>query len=296
VEDAASALWPIDWQWLERLEREEYLANDDAPPARQVKSYRSIWISDLHLGTPRCQATNLVDFLRHCQVENLYLVGDIVDGWVWGRFWYWSAAQSAVVKQITRLHRLGARVVFLPGNHDEFSGDLVQSLFGPVPVVANLIHRTAEGRRMLVVHGHQFDGSLNPNRLLSVMGSQAYAAALRVDNWYNNQRLELDRVRRSLGVYVKTRLKRAVQYLTDFDDRAVLRAVREHKADGIICGHIHRAEQRQIGGIQYFNDGDWVESSSAVVEEQDGALRVVRWDAENACQEVTESLNETVVA
>ncbi len=196
---------------------------------------------------------------------------------MWGPSWYWSAAQSAVVQEVARLYRLGVRVVFLPGNHDEFSSDLVQSLFGPVPIVTELIHRTAEGRRMLVIHGHQFDGSLNPNRLLSVMGSQAYTTALRIDRWYNSHRLELDRRHGALAIYFKDRLRKAVQYLTDFDDRSVLRTVRQHNADGVICGHIHRAEQRQIDSVWYFNDGDWVESCSAVVEEHDGALRVVRW-------------------
>jgi UDP-2,3-diacylglucosamine pyrophosphatase LpxH len=247
--------------------------------ARRTRRYRAIWISDLHLGTPRCQARPLLDFLRHCQPENLYLVGDIVDGWVWGPSWYWSPAQSAVVDEVARLYRLGVRVVFLPGNHDEFSHDLVQSLFGPVAIAEKLIHRTAEGRRMLVIHGHQFDGSLNPNRLLSVMGTQAYTTALRIDKWYNSHRLELDRRHGALAIYFKDRLRKAVQYLTDFDDRSVLRTIRQHNADGVICGHIHRAEQRQIDSIWYLNDGDWVESCSAVVEEHDGALRVVRWTA-----------------
>ncbi|MGZ6176196.1 MAG: UDP-2,3-diacylglucosamine diphosphatase [Candidatus Binataceae bacterium] len=158
-----------------------WLTHAAAPPAATTNYYRSIWISDLHLGTPRCKAEALYDFLRHHQADNLYLVGDIVDGWVLGPSWYWSEAQTAVVQEVAAWHRRGTRVVFLPGNHDEFSADLVQSFFGPISVLNEVIHRTAEGRRMLVIHGHQFDGSLNPNRWFLRMGHQAYLTAMRVD-------------------------------------------------------------------------------------------------------------------
>lgn len=249
-----------------------------ARSATKTNYYRSIWISDLHLGTPRCKAEALYDFLRHHYAENLYLVGDIVDGWIPGRSWYQSAAQSAVIEEISLWHRRGSRVVFLPGNHDELSTDIVHSLFGSISVENELIHRTAEGRRILVIHGHQFDGSLNPNRWLPRMGNRAYLTALRVDRWYNNRSMRHGERNSPMSAYLKRGIKRALEYVTDFSDRAVFETARRHKADGVLCGHVHRPEQRFIGPIWYINDGDWVSSCTAVVEHQTGALTLLRWD------------------
>ncbi len=247
-----------------------------APAATTTSYYRSIWISDLHLGTPRCRAEALLDFLRHHEAENLFLVGDIVDGWIPGPAWHHSPAQNAVVEEIASWARRGTRVVFLPGNHDESSTDIVRSLFGRIPVVNELIHRTAEGRRMLVIHGHQFDGSLNPNRLLQKMGNQAYLAALRLDRWFSGGATPRDGDESRLAC-LKVGVRRAVEYLTDFSDRAVSEAARRHKADGVICGHIHRPEQRKIGSVWYINDGDWVSSCTALAENRNGVLALLQW-------------------
>jgi UDP-2,3-diacylglucosamine pyrophosphatase LpxH len=249
-----------------------------APPATTTNYYRSIWISDLHLGTPRCKAKALYDFLRHHQADNLYLVGDIVDGWVLGPSWYWSPAQTAVVKEIEAWHRRGSRVVFLPGNHDALSAELIQSFFGSIPVLSELIHHTAEGRRMLVIHGHQFDGSLNPNRWFFRMGNQAYLTAMRIDRWYNGIAISRRESKGPLSSYLKEGIKKAVEYITDFSDHAVSETVRRHHADGVICGHVHRPEQRLIGSIWYINDGDWVHNCTAVVEHRNGVLALLRWD------------------
>ncbi len=259
-------------EWAERLTRAA------APPAATTNYYRSIWISDLHLGTPRCKAEALCDFLRHHRADNLYLVGDIVDGWVLGPSWYWSAAQTAVIEEIAAWRQRGTRVVFLPGNHDEFSADLVQSFIGPVPVLSELIHQTADGRRMLVIHGHQFHGSLNPNRWFLRMGNQAYLTAMRIDRWYNGEGRPRRQRNGQLSSYLKGGLKKAVEYLTDFSDRAVSEAARRYKVDGVICGHVHRPEQRLIGSIWYINDGDWVSSCTAVAEDRNGVLALLRWD------------------
>ena len=256
----------------------EWLTDVAASPATKTNYYRSIWISDLHLGTPRCKAEALYGFLRRHQADTLYLVGDIVDGWVTGPSWYWSPAQAAVVEEMAAWHRRGTRVVFLPGNHDALSTELVQSLFGPIPVLNELIHRTAEGRRMLVIHGHQFDGSLNPNRWMLRMGNQAYLTAMRIDRWYNGDGAQRREHKGPLSGYLKERVRRAVEYLTDFSDRAVGEAVHRHKADGVICGHIHRPEQRLIGSIWYINDGDWVTNCTAVAEDRNGVLALLRWD------------------
>lgn len=240
-----------------------------------VKAYRSIWISDLHLGTQRFQAAALLDFLVHHEAENLFLVGDIVDGWNRGPGWYWSAAQTAVAEELRAWARRGTRVTLLPGNHD-MSAELAEVLLGFTFAEPEMIYRTGEGRRMLVIHGHQFDRALAAGRFWQ--GGQAYAMAQRIHEWYGRDWDERRQRPRSFSAYFRYRLKRAVQYLTDFDDRAIFEAVRERKADGIICGHSHRPEQRLIGPVWYINDGDWVASRTALVEKWDGSLQLLRWD------------------
>jgi UDP-2,3-diacylglucosamine pyrophosphatase LpxH len=240
-----------------------------------VKSYRSIWISDLHLGTHHFQATALLDFLVHHEAENLFLVGDIVDGWNRGPGWYWSAGQTAVAEELRAWARRGTRITLLPGNHD-LSAELAEELLGLSFDEPELIYRTGEGRRMLVIHGHQFDRALAAGRFWQT--GQGYAMAQRIHQWYGRDWEERRERSCSLAAFFRYRLRRAVEYLTDFDDRAIFEAVRERKADGIICGHIHRPEQRLIGPVWYINDGDWVESRTALVEKWDGSLQLLRWD------------------
>jgi UDP-2,3-diacylglucosamine pyrophosphatase LpxH len=243
----------------------------------QRSYYRAIWISDVHLGTRACKATALLSFLRNHIAETLYLVGDIVDGWNWGPAWHWSPAQQELVDEIVQWRRIGVNVVFLPGNHDEAKVGLVEDLIGPVSSPSSLIHATADGSRMLVIHGHQFDGSLNLNRLLPKIGSGAYGRAQRIHDWYNRKSEQGSDEGRSLSDYLREPARKAIEFLTDFRDRAVLAAARDHKADGVICGHIHRSDHRQIGNVLYVNDGDWVHNRTAVVEERDGSLQVLRW-------------------
>ena len=243
----------------------------------QAKYYRTIWISDLHLGTRACKAGSLLDFLRHHIAESLYLVGDIIDGWNWGPSWHWSPAQQQLVDEIVQWRCRGANVVFLPGNHDEPRLSLVEELFGPLPSTSSLIHTTADGARMLVTHGHQFDGSLNPNRLLPMIGTHAYARAQRVHDWYHRQSAPGGDGGRSLSDFFRYPARKCIEFLTDFRDRAVLAAARDHRADGVICGHIHRSDYRPIGTVLYVNDGDWVQNCTALVEQQDGTLQLVRW-------------------
>jgi UDP-2,3-diacylglucosamine pyrophosphatase LpxH len=244
---------------------------------RSVSYHRAIWISDLHLGTRRCKARALLDFLVKHRSEVLYLVGDIIDGWNLGRAWYWCTTQGAVVEQIATWSRHGGRVVFLPGNHDESSVGVVRELLGAaVSFRPHLIHKSIEGRRMLVIHGHQFDGTFNPNRWNWLIGSRTYGAVQRFNEWYSPGD-HADR-RDPLLAKLRARVRRAVEFITDFGERAVVAAAREHKADGVICGHIHRAEKKMIGDIRYINDGDWVHSCSALVEDFDGGLRLVEYD------------------
>ena len=247
--------------------------------ATTPKSCRSIWISDFHLGTHGCKADALLDFLRNHQAENLYLVGDIVDGWNAGPSWYWSHAQKAVVREIAAWRKRGVRIEVIPGNHDDVG--LLEALFGIMPSRDEYIHRTVDGRRLLVIHGHQFDGSLASARLWK--SNQTYLMAQKMNRWYNRDHSHSEVRPGAFSTYLRYRLKRAVEFFSDFDDRPVLEAARRTRVDGVICGHVHRAEQRLIGPIWYFNDGDWVHSRTALVEDYHGALSLLRWgDARNS--------------
>jgi UDP-2,3-diacylglucosamine pyrophosphatase LpxH len=249
----------------------------DAVPAQSRNLYRSIWISDFHLGTDACQAQALLDFLRHHRAEKLYLVGDIFDGWNPFGSWHFDFPQKRVVEEIRAWRRDGAHVEFLPGNHDMMRLDLAETLLGLVPHRTELIHHAADGRRLLVTHGHQFDRSLTSGNWLK--GRQAYTIALRIHQWYGRAWAQRSQQPRSMSTYLRHRVKRVVEYLTDFDDRAVFQAARQHQADGLICGHVQRAEQRLLGPIWYINDGDWVQNCTALVEDYSGALRLLRWGA-----------------
>jgi len=195
---------------------------------------------------------------------------------------------KAVVQEIAGWRRRGVRIEVLPGNHDDVA--LIEALFGIVPTREEHIHRTAEGRRLLVIHGHQFDGSLASARLWK--SNQTYSMALKINHWYSrahNQPLDHPRRRSS---YLRYRLKRAVEFFSEFDERPVLQAAHRTRVDGVICGHVHRAEQRLVGPIWYFNDGDWVHSRTALIEDYHGALSLLRWGDPRETQTDADSKNQ----
>lgn len=235
---------------------------------------RTVWISDLHLGTPGCQAHALLDFLRDVECRTLYLVGDVIDGWQLRRSWYWPQAHNDVVQKILRKARKGTRVVFVPGNHDEFARRYVTHSFGGVEVVDDCVHVTADGRRLWVTHGDLFDGVVQCARWLAVTGDLAYEFTLKLNRWFNRARARLGLPYWSLSRYLKGRVKRAVSYVGDFE-RAVAHEAKKRGVDGVVCGHIHHAEMRHVDGVLYCNDGDWVESLTALVEHHDGRLAIV---------------------
>ena len=235
---------------------------------------RTVWISDLHLGTPGCQARALLDFLRDVDCETLYLVGDIIDGWQLRRSWYWPQAHNDVVQKILRKARKGTRVIFVPGNHDEFARRYVTHSFGGVEVAEECIHVTADGRKLWVTHGDLFDGVIQCARWLAYTGDLAYEFMLKVNRWFNRARARLGLPYWSLSRYLKLKVKRAVSYVSDFEV-AVAREARRRGVHGVVCGHIHHAEIREIDGILYCNDGDWVESLTALVEHDDGRLEII---------------------
>ncbi len=249
------------------------------------RRYRTVWISDLHLGTPGCQAGALLHFLRHVDCDTLFLVGDIVDGWQLKRQWYWPQAHNDVVQKLLRKARKGTRVIFIPGNHDEFARKYLAHNFGGIEVEDEWVHTLADGRRLWVTHGDHFDGVIQCAKWLAYVGDWAYELTLKFNRHFNSLRARLGLPYWSLSKYLKQKVKRAVSYVSDFEE-AVAREARQRGLQGVVCGHIHHAEMREIGGVLYCNDGDWVESLTALVEHADGQLEIVDWGAEPATSEL----------
>ncbi|MCH8684987.1 UDP-2,3-diacylglucosamine diphosphatase [Pedomonas mirosovicensis] len=237
---------------------------------------RTVWISDIHLGTPGCNAALLLDFLKVIECDTLYLVGDIIDGWRLRRGWYWPPQHNDVVRRILKMAKKGTRVIYIPGNHDEMLRDYTGLNFGGVEIVAQAVHETADGRRLLVLHGDEFDGVVLYARWLAFLGDSAYNLLLRLNIAVNAVRRRFGLPYWSLSAYLKRKVKNAVEYVCRFEE-AVAHAAQDRGADGIVCGHIHSAEIRQFGPVTYYNDGDWVESCTALVEHPDGRMEIIDW-------------------
>jgi len=251
---------------------------DDEPSPGRKARYRAVWISDLHLGTPGCQAEALLDFLKHVECDHLFLVGDIIDGWQLRRSWYWPQTHNDVVQKLLRKARKGTRVIFIPGNHDEFARRYVGHNFGGIDVAEEWIHETADGRKLWVMHGDLFDGVIQCAKWLAHVGDTLYEFTLKLNRYLNTMRARLGLPYWSLSKYLKLKVKRAVSYVGDFEN-AVAREARRRGVHGVVCGHIHHAEMRDIDGILYANDGDWVESLTALVEHADGRLEILDWSS-----------------
>ena len=252
-----------------------------SPPAIAMDTarfgrHRTIFISDTHLGTRGCKAGALADFLAHNACETLFLVGDIVDGWQLRRRWYWTDAQSQVVAEILRKVDAGTRVIFVPGNHDEFARDYAGRLFAGVEITNEAIHETADGRKLWVLHGDRFDGVIAYAKWLAHVGDWAYGTALRLNDLLSHLRRRLGLPYWSLSAFLKHKVKNAVEYISRFEE-IVAREAEMRGVDGVVCGHIHHAEIRRIGSVLYLNDGDWVESCSALVEDACGNMEILRW-------------------
>jgi UDP-2,3-diacylglucosamine pyrophosphatase LpxH len=240
---------------------------------------RTVFLSDIHLGTRACQAQRLLDFLREYPADQTYLIGDIIDFWAMRRSISWTAAQNTVVQKILRRARHGDRVVFIPGNHDEALRDYCGIAFGDIPIVEEAVHETADGRRFLLIHGDAFDQVTRHHRWLAVIGDIGYNALVRLNHG-------LSWVRRKLGIpgywslagFAKRKVKTALNFIFDFEESALHHA-RARGLDGVICGHIHWAAIKEVGGMTYVNCGDWVDSCTAIVELNDGRLELVRWGA-----------------
>lgn len=240
-------------------------------------NFRTIWISDVHLGTPGCQANYLLDFLKTHESETLYLVGDILDGWHLKKCWYWPQTHNDVVQKILRKGRKGTRVVYIPGNHDESVRQFIGLTFGEIEVLEDDIHTTADGKRLWITHGDLFDGVMQHARWLAYVGDSAYTLILKLNRWFNAIRIRMGLPYWSLSQYLKHQVKNAVNFISAFE-HVMTEEARRRECDGVVCGHIHKPEIRDINGITYANDGDWVESLTALVEDFDGTLRIVHWN------------------
>ncbi|MBC9206303.1 UDP-2,3-diacylglucosamine diphosphatase [Roseomonas aerophila] len=243
------------------------------------RRYRSVFISDAHLGTRGCRAEFLADFLRGVECEHLYLVGDIVDGWRLKKTWYWDAHHDEVLRLIMKLARSGTAVTYIPGNHDEIFRSWLGLEVAGVKLALQAVHTAADGRSFLVMHGDEFDSVVRYYRFLALLGDSAYTMALGLNRWFNGLRRKLGYPYWSLSQWLKRQVKEAVKAIDRFET-ALAAEARRHGHHGVICGHIHHAEMRDIGGIAYMNDGDWVESCTALVEHADGRFELLDWAAE----------------
>lgn len=248
-------------------------AETDVPGAR----YRALFISDTHLGTRGCRAEYLLDFLRHHECETLYLVGDVIDGWAMRKGFYWPQSHNDVVQKILRKARKGTRVVYVPGNHDEFGRQFVGLDFGGIAIREDASHELLDGRRLWVVHGDLADGVIRHAKWLAYVGDTLYDLALWLNRHLNAVRTRLGLDYWSLSQYLKYKVKNAVSFISSFE-HVLLREARRRGFDGVICGHIHHAEIREVDGMLYCNDGDWVESLTAIGEDAEGRLSIIRWN------------------
>jgi len=241
-----------------------------------LRTHRALFISDVHLGTKGCQAERLLDFLRDYDADTIFLVGDIVDGWALKGGWYWPQPHNDVVQKLLRKARKGARIVYVPGNHDEVLRDFYGTHFGGIEVVKDAIHMGADGKRYLVTHGDQFDLVVQNARWLALLGDKAYDFAISANRILNVVRRKLGFPYWSLSRWLKLKVKNAVSYIGSFEKTLAAEAERFH-ADGVICGHIHHPAIHDQFGVRYINCGDWVESCTAIVEHMDGRFEIITW-------------------
>lgn len=242
----------------------------------EVRHSKALFISDVHLGMKTIRIDQLISFLKLHDADTIYLVGDIIDGWRLQKSWRWPKAYNEFVRILLRKARRGARIIYLPGNHDEFLRDYLGTYFGDIEIVDQVVHHTADGKRYLVIHGDQFDVVVRHAKWLAHLGDWAYNSALRVNILINFVRRRLGFDYWSLSAWAKHKVKNAVSFIGRFE-RALSLEAKRTGVDGVICGHIHHADIHNEFDTHYINTGDWVESCTAVVENQDGSFELIRW-------------------
>ena len=241
----------------------------------QPKHYQTIWLSDIHLGTKGCQAEKLLDFLYENSCDTLYLVGDIIDGWRLSQSLYWPQTHSNVIRRFLSFSKQGTEIIFITGNHDEFLRSFSPINLGNIKIIDEAIHTTCDDRELLVIHGDEYDVVTKYSRWLAVLGSVGYEFLMAFNRGWNILRRFFGYKNYwSLSAYVKHKVKSAVNFISDFEE-TLASACKKQGYDGVIAGHIHHAEIREIDGIQYMNCGDWVESCTALVEKEDGEICII---------------------
>ncbi|UIJ44684.1 UDP-2,3-diacylglucosamine diphosphatase [Sphingomonas cannabina] len=264
----------------------DFAASKPTYPEKTVEErrrYRTIWISDVHLGTRGCNADMLIDFLDHVDSDTMYLVGDIIDGWRLKKKFYWPAAHNDIVWRILKRAKRGTRIVYIPGNHDEMFRQFTGLHFGGVHIVRQCVHETADGRRLLILHGDEFDAITLSHRWLAYLGDYAYEFMMALNRWVNAWRRFFNLPYWSLSKHAKHKVKKSVEFISNFEE-VVAHAAAQRGVDGVVAGHIHTAETREIAGIAYYNDGDWVEGCTALVEHFDGRMEILHWAEEMAAR------------
>lgn len=255
--------------------------SDDAPSKdcgdmTETQSYRTIFISDIHLGTRGSQAEMLLAFLREHEAEKIYLVGDIFDGWRLRKGWYWPQSHNDVVQRLLRKSHKGSEIIYIPGNHDEVMRQFLGTHFGGIEVMDKAVHESADGSKFLVIHGDQFDMVVMNAKWLAHVGDWAYNAALGINYWFNRLRRLWGGQYWSLSKWAKLKVKKAVNFIGDFE-KVLANEANNIGVDGVICGHIHHATMKDCNGIRYINTGDWVESCTAIAEDQHGNFHLIDW-------------------
>ena len=252
------------------------------------RKYRTIWISDVHLGTKGCNAELLIDFLDHTDSETMYLVGDIIDGWRLKKKFYWPAEHNDIVWRILKRARRGTRIVYIPGNHDEMVRPFSGMNFGGVEILRAAFHDTADGRRLMVLHGDEFDTIMLAHRWLAFVGDALYHMMMKLNGWVAAFRKIMGLPYWSISKAAKHKVKNAVEFISKYEE-VVARAAGERGVDGVVCGHIHTAEIRDFEHdgrkVEYYNDGDWVEGCNALVEHFDGTMELLHWPDEVLARE-----------
>jgi UDP-2,3-diacylglucosamine pyrophosphatase LpxH len=270
--------------WLRASSRRQPQRGNAREPHRGIARHRTIFISDVHLGTRGCKAEMLADFLARNSCETLFLVGDIVDGWRLKRRWFWPEAHNRVVEELLHKIDTGTRVIYVPGNHDEVLRSYCGRVIAGVELMEEAVHETADGMRLLVLHGDRFDAVIAYAKWLAHLGDGAYTLALHLNDICHSIRRALGLEYWSLSAYLKQKVKNALEYICRFEE-AVAREVKARGFDGVVCGHIHHAAIKKLEGVLYINDGDWVESCTALVEDMRGNLEILHWASAAAARD-----------
>lgn len=267
----------LDLSYLHRHAKS--LSADDGGYAKQTNNktdYRSIFISDVHLGTKDCKAAELTEFLKYNKCEQLYLVGDIFDGWRMNSGIYWNKHFNRLIRHVLKLSKTGTPVYYITGNHDEFLRRFANTDFDNIHLVNRTTHVSAKGKRYLVIHGDQFEGVTHCSAALKYIGDVGYEFLMVVNRGFNKIRARAGYGFWSFAKFLKTHVSRAKQYIHDYEE-AVAKGAKKQGFDGVICGHIHHAASKTINGIDYFNTGDWVESCTALTEDHAGNFSLINW-------------------